>query len=102
MRSEPIWRNPIRKKDDMTAIALRRDVVRTDRGQIAFTVDGFVEHASAAYYGFRPIRINAFVAIGGDLRSTRELAEVGSRYFGVGMIERIEWEGHGHTESSMQ
>jgi len=88
--------------DDLTETPLRTKVLRMRRCQIALAVDRFVEHASAAYHWLRPMGIHALVAIGGDLRSPNELAEAGSRDFRVRMIEWVEWEGHGDTESSMQ
>lgn len=88
--------------DDVTATPLRRDISRMYRRQVALAVDSFVEHAPTAYDWLWPMGIHAFVAIGGDLRSAGELAEVGARNLRIGMVEWIEWEGHGHTESLMQ
>src|ERR1700676_2692267 len=74
---------------NMARTTSRREVLRPRRLQVALAVDGLVEHSPAAPHRFGPQRINALKSIGGDPGTTRELTEVASRDFGVGMIERI-------------
>ena len=101
-RFQAIWRHPLSAVADSLRHRYDADVLRLDRCQVALAVDRFVEHPPAAYYGLWPLGIHAFVAIGGDLRSAGELAEVASGDFRIGVVERVEWESHGRTESSMQ
>jgi hypothetical protein len=78
------------------------DCARLDGFQIAFAVGGFVEHSPAAAHWLGPQRIAALVPIRADLGAAGELAEVRTRHFGIGMVERIEWKGHRDIESSLQ
>jgi hypothetical protein len=95
MRFVTDWRHTISAVDDVIETALRAEVLRLGRRQVALAVDGFIEHALATLHGLRPIRIFTLVSIRGDLGTTRQLTEVGTGDFGVGMIERIDREVHG-------